>query len=96
MNVAASDNVGGKTWHVRVDIAEHGRETRAVAHLDTGAGTDLTGRGVARTHPADPLVPEIGDELAAARALSELAHCLLDVAAGDVAAVAHDRAWKVE
>jgi hypothetical protein len=33
-------------------------------------------------------VPEIGDELAAGRALSDLAHHLLDVAADDVAAFA--------
>ncbi|QYN20311.1 dsRBD fold-containing protein [Amycolatopsis sp. DSM 110486] len=35
-------------------------------------------------------VPEIGDELAAARALSELAQRLLEVAAGDIEGVTHE------
>ena len=78
-----------KTWKVRIDLGEHGGETRAVAHLETGTGTELTGRGAAHKHPADPLVPEIGDELAAARALAQLAHLLLDAAAGDLSDVLH-------
>lgn len=78
-----------RTWHVRIDLGEHGRGTHAIAHLETGAGTDLSGRGEAHTNPADPLVPEIGDELAAARALSDLAHQLLDSAAADLSAVLH-------
>ena len=44
----------------------------------------LTGEGLARLHPVDRDVPSIGDELAAARALSELSHLLLDVAARDI------------
>lgn len=81
----------GKTWHVRIDLGEHGLATRAIAHLQTGAGTDLTGTGEAHTHPGEPLVPEIGDELAAARALSDLSHRLLDAAAGDLSEVLHRR-----
>jgi hypothetical protein len=34
-------------------------------------------------------VPEIGDELAAARALSELSHNLLDAAAADIEKITH-------
>ncbi|WP_462186778.1 MULTISPECIES: dsRBD fold-containing protein [unclassified Frankia] len=37
-------------------------------------------------HPGEPDVPEIGDEVAAARALSELAHRLLDAAAENIQA----------
>jgi len=44
---------------------------------------------VARCSPSDQNVPEIGDELATARALSELAHKLLDTAAKDIEAVTH-------
>ena len=35
-------------------------------------------------------MPEIGDELAAARALSRLAHDLLDAAAGDIENLTHE------
>jgi hypothetical protein len=50
------------------------------------------GVGLARLNPADLDVPEIGDELATARALSELSHHLLDAAAGDLEQVTHRRA----
>ena len=52
--------------------------------LRTDAGTELRHEGVARRNPHDRDIPEIGDELAAARALSDLAHHLLDVAGGDI------------
>ena len=40
--------------------------------------------GTARRNPKDTDVPEIGEELAAARALSGLAHDLLEAAVADV------------
>jgi len=43
--------------------------------------------GLARRKPADRDVPEIGDELAAARPLSELGHHLLSAAAEDIEAI---------
>ena len=73
-----------KTWIVQVDIDEHEDRTRAVARLQTGGDQTLAGTGLARLNPADRGVPEIGDELAVARALSELSHRLLDVAARDI------------
>jgi hypothetical protein len=85
----STDLPRAKSWTVHIDLGEHEGTTRAIAHLETGDRTSLTGTGSARLNPADPDVPEIGDELAAARALSELAHALLDAAAGDIAAVAH-------
>jgi hypothetical protein len=78
-----------KTWTVQIDIGEHEGTTRATAHLNTGDRTSLTGTGTARLNPTDPDVPEIGDELAAARALSQLAHALLDAAADDISGVLH-------
>ncbi|MGD9527130.1 DUF1876 domain-containing protein [Pseudonocardia sp.] len=77
MNVA-------KQWTVVIDIDEHDGRTRAVARLDAHGAEDLVGTGLARCNPADRDVPEIGDELAAARALSDLGHRLLDAAAGDI------------
>ena len=73
-----------KTWTVQVDIDEHEGRTRAVALLGTGGPRSLAGTGLARLNPADRNVPQIGDELAVARALSELSHLLLDVAARDI------------
>ena len=76
-----------KSWTVQIDIGEHDGTTRATAHLRTGDRTSLTGTGTARLNPADPNVPEIGDELATARALSQLAHALLEAAADDISGV---------
>ncbi len=72
-----------KKWTVQVDIDEHEDRTRAVARLHAGDQT-LAGTGLARLNPTDRDVPEIGDELAVARALSELSHQLLDIAARDI------------
>jgi uncharacterized protein DUF1876 len=85
MTMTANPAPRAKTWTVRIDIGEHQGTTHAIAHLDTGAGTDLTGTGTALVSPRDRDVPEIGDELAAARALSQLAHVLLGAAADDIA-----------
>ena len=73
-----------KTWTVQVDIDEHEGRTRAVARLRTDQDQSLAGTGFARLNPADRNVPQIGDELAVARALSELSHLLLDVAAREI------------
>lgn len=78
-----------KRWTVEVIMSERGDHTHAEARLHTGEDTHLRGQGRARRNPADPQVPEIGDELAAARALSDLAHALLEAAAGDIEAVTH-------
>lgn len=81
-----------KRWTVSIDIDEHDGRTRAVARLQTRDTDKLAGFGLARRNPADPDVPEIGDELAAARALSDLSHRLLDAAASDLEAVTHEPA----
>jgi hypothetical protein len=78
-----------KRWTVVIDIDEHEGRTRAVARLRTRDTEGLVGVGLARLGPGDRDVPEIGDELAAARALSELGHNLLAAAADDIEAVLH-------
>jgi hypothetical protein len=80
-----------KSWTVHIDIGEHEGTTRAVAHLRTGDATSLAGTGMARLNPADPDVPEIGDELAASRALAQLANTLLDAAIDDISGVLHEQ-----
>jgi hypothetical protein len=81
-----------KHWTVDIEIDEHDGRTRAVARLGPHDGNRLVGVGLARLNPVDRDVPDIGDELAVARALSELAHNLLDVAAGDIEQVTHEPA----
>ena len=78
-----------KHWTIDVHIDEHENHTRATATLHNRDETGLTGVGLARLNPADANVPEIGDELATARALSDLAHRLLDVTVTDIEAVTH-------
>lgn len=78
-----------KTWRVDIFIGESDEKTHAEARLMPGPEASLTGRGVARLNPTDRGVPEIGDELAVARALSDLAHQLLHAAVDDIEAVTH-------
>ena len=73
-----------KHWTVEIAIDEHENQTRAEARLATNDGRSLSGVGTARLNPSDMNVPEIGDELAASRALAELAHRLLNAAADDI------------
>lgn len=73
-----------KTWHLHVDIFEHDETTRAEAVLRTDAGTELRHVGQARCRPGDRGVAEIGDELAAGRALSGLAHDLIEAGLTDI------------
>jgi len=75
-----------KRWSVDIFIDEHEdqRRTRAEARLHTGADTHLVGTGTARRDPDDREVPEVGDEIAAARALFALGQELLEAAAADI------------
>ncbi len=79
-----------KRWTVEVYLDEDDGRTYAEARLHSGADTRLVGVGRAKLNPADDDIPEIGDELAAARALSDLGHRLLIAAAADIAAVRHE------
>ncbi|MGZ4606865.1 MAG: DUF1876 domain-containing protein [Blastococcus sp.] len=76
-----------KRWTVTIDIDEHDGHTRAVAHLKTRDTDRMVGIGLARLDPNDRDVPEIGDELAVARALSDLGRRLLHETAEDVEGV---------
>ncbi|MFF4104610.1 DUF1876 domain-containing protein [Streptomyces sp. NPDC001903] len=72
-------------WKTHLYLFEEEHTTKARVELDTGT-TRLTGHGAARCNPTDKEVPEIGDELAAARALENLAEQLKRTAYGDMAA----------
>jgi hypothetical protein len=84
--------IASKRWTIEIHIDEHEGKTRALARLHNRDETGLVGLGLARLNPADRDVPEIGDELAVARALSDLGHQLLDAAAGDIEQITHQPA----
>lgn len=79
-----------KQWHVDVFLSEDGDVTRARAVLTADVAQPVTAVGLARRNPRDPQVPEIGDELAVARALGALSRELADIAYVDVDASAGD------
>ena len=81
-----------KHWTIDIHIDEHEERTRAKARLHNRDETGLVGVGLARLSPSDANVPEIGDELAVARALADLAHQLLEATAADIEAVTHEPA----
>ena len=72
------------TWSVEITLGETDGRTQAIARLRTDDKTHLVGTGFARLSPGDRNVPEIGEELAAARSLHDLADRLLGAALGDV------------
>jgi hypothetical protein len=79
-----------KRWTVDIVIDEDDGRTYAAARLHSDVDTHLTGVGRAKLHPDDDDIPEIGDELATARALSDLGHRLLLTAARDIESVTRE------
>jgi Rv2632c-like len=69
-----------QSWSVNVSFTEDADRTRADAVLEL-ASQKFHGFGQAKRAPEDPSVPVIGQDLAAARALSDLSHQLLEAAA---------------
>jgi hypothetical protein len=69
-----------------VDLYLFEQDAATVAHavLHTDAPTALDSRGETRRSPGNVDVPEIGDEVAAARALRRLADRLLGIASDDI------------
>lgn len=76
-------------WHVDVEFDENDTHTRAALLLRLPDGNELRARGHAMRNPADSPQPRIGEEIAAARALADLTHQLLDKAAGEISEVTH-------
>jgi len=79
------------SWPVEISLEEEDGQTRAEARLAKD-GVGMIGRGIARRNPDDQEVTQIGEEIAAARALSDLAHQLLSDAAGQIEGATHKRA----
>ena len=62
-------------WDVRIEIVEDSDHCKVIAHLEAG-DRSLAGVGRSRRNSADPAMPQVGEELATARALHDLAHHL--------------------
>lgn len=73
-----------ENWSIEVQFEEDPHHTTATAHVQLPGGSVLRGVGRARRHPADRPVAAIGEEVACARALTQLTHVLLDRAAEDI------------
>lgn len=73
-----------REWQIRVSIFESGDDTSANVVLLADAPEHLSARGVAHRSKDDTAVPEIGDEVAVARALRHLADKLMESAETDI------------
>jgi hypothetical protein len=74
-------------WTVDVFLYDDETEVAANAVLHADVPEALTARGTTRLRLVGS-VPEIGAELATARALSALSHQMLELASGDLATLA--------
>jgi hypothetical protein len=81
---AAQDRQPTKKWSVDIYLYEDQAATSANAVLHSDVPAPLDVRGEARRSPADPDMPTVGDEVAAARALRQLADRLLEMASSDL------------
>jgi hypothetical protein len=79
-----------KQWKAEIFIGEKDGHTYAEARLVTEIGDHLIGVGSADVGPRDADIPEIGDEVAVARALKDLGTRLLDQASMDIEGVTRE------
>ncbi len=66
-----------RVWTLEIVFTEDEDRTRADAFLQGGT-LEIRGWGRARRNPGDPDVPAVGEEIAAARALHDVAQHLLE------------------
>ncbi|MGW7367169.1 DUF1876 domain-containing protein [Streptomyces sp. NPDC054841] len=67
-------------WHIETEFREDGDHTRAAALLRLADGTEIRGHGAANRHPSDASQLRVGEEIAGARALMDVAQQLLQKA----------------
>ncbi|MFC8867569.1 DUF1876 domain-containing protein [Streptomyces sp. NPDC057148] len=71
-------------WHVELEFMEDDQHTRAVAMVRLPDGTEVRAHGHASRHRVDAQQPRVGEEVAGARALNELAMQLLTKAHDEI------------
>jgi hypothetical protein len=80
-----------RQWRVEILVGEDEGRTYAEAVLRDDIGNHVRGAGRAQVAPDDTNVPEVGDEIAVARALRDLSHRLLAIAKDDVEELTHEK-----
>ncbi len=78
-------------WKLRFEIREDDQHCEMTVHLGTGL-RQLAGEGRSRRNPTDMSMPRVGEELAAARALHDLANHLTEDAWKIIEAASHANA----
>ena len=71
-------------WHIELEFQEDDQHTRAAAMVRLPDGTEVRTHGHATRHRSDSNQPRVGEEVAGARALNELAMQLLVKAHGEI------------
>jgi hypothetical protein len=79
-------------WNMAIEFTEDDTHTHATAVATLTDATEVRGRGDAFRHPDDSSQPMVGEEIAAARALFNLAGQLLQRASGQIESVTHQTA----
>ena len=67
-------------WHIEMEFREEGDRTEAAAMVRLGDGTEYRAHGHANRHRSDPPQLRVGEEIAGARTLMDLASKLLQKA----------------
>ncbi|MEV6956790.1 DUF1876 domain-containing protein [Streptomyces sp. NPDC051183] len=67
-------------WHVELEFTEEGHRTSAACMVRLADGSEIRAHGYAMRHPSDPDQLQVGEEIAGARALMDLASQLLQKA----------------
>jgi hypothetical protein len=80
-------NLHARDWNVRISVLGDEDDAEARVVLVADSPRHLTAHGHSHRGPSDSSVPEIGDEVAVARALRRLADRLLETAADDIEGV---------
>ncbi|MER5839476.1 MULTISPECIES: DUF1876 domain-containing protein [Streptomyces] len=71
-------------WHVELEFTEDDQHTKSAAMVRLPDGTEVRGHGRATRHRTDANQPRVGEEVAGARALNDLAMQLLTKAHDEI------------
>ncbi|MEU8588350.1 DUF1876 domain-containing protein [Streptomyces sp. NPDC048664] len=71
-------------WHVELEFEEDEERTRAAALVRLPDGNEVRSHGYASRHHSDSNQPGVGEEIAGARALNDLAMQLLSKAHDEI------------
>ncbi|MER5685552.1 DUF1876 domain-containing protein [Streptomyces sp. NPDC002205] len=71
-------------WHIELEFEEDNHHTRAAALVRLPDGNEVRAHGYASRHPSDSQQPRVGEEIAGARAMNELAMNLLTKAHDEI------------